>query len=113
MLMQKATDNLRDKNYSQALPLLKKAHTIRATSFTTKWIGLLDLKSGNIEEAAQLLEQAAKMLPEDFEVRYNLCNAYIILKKKEDAKQVLYEMEGLRPDFNDPQNLRDQVAELN
>ena len=103
---------LREKKYKEALARLKNAHSIHQTLFTVKWIGILSLKYGHIEEAIDLLEQAAAQLPEDFEVRYNLCNAYIMNEQKENAERVLREMEELRSNFADPQNLRGRVQEL-
>lgn len=111
-LMQKATSFIENNQYDKALPLLKSAHSIRESAFTFKWIGLLDLNAGRLQEGVEFLEQAIELRPQDFELHYNLCNAYIHLEQKQDAQRILEAMERLRPNFDDPQNLRPRVAEL-
>lgn len=112
MLLKGAADNLEKKNYRRALSLFRKAHSLKESAYTAKWIGILDLKFGQLEEAANLLQQAADMSPDDFEARYNLCNAYILLKQRGNAERVLRELEALRPDFDDPQHLRERIENM-
>ena len=112
VLMKQATEFLKQKDYEKALPMLKKAYTLKQTAFTAKWIGMLDLNFGRLEEGVQLLETAAQEMPQDFELYYNLCNGYIALGNKQEAERVLQEMEKIRPNFKDPQNLRGRVANL-
>lgn len=109
-LMEKGVSLIKQKEYSKALPLLKRAHALKQSDYTLKWIGLLDLQAGHVQEAAELLQQAADHNPDNFELRYNLCNAYIHLGRKKEAESVLSEMEALRPNFKDPQKLREHIA---
>jgi len=111
-LLEKGASLIKEKKYSKALPLLKRAHALKQSDYTYKWIGLLDLQAGNIPEAAEFLQHAADNNPENFELRYNLCNAYVHLGNKKEAETVLAEMEALRPNFKDPQKLRKRIAAM-
>ena len=111
-LAQKAAELISQKNYAKALPLLSKAHSIKQTPYTYKWLGLLNLNSGRLEEAVDYLQNAVKMQPDDFELFYNLCNALVHLGQKNDAKAALAQLEALRPGFDDPQKLRQRIAAL-
>ena len=111
-LMKQAAEFMRQNDYKKAYPVLKQAYALKQTAFTAKWIGMLDLQFGRLEEGVQLLEIAAKEMPQDFELHYNLCNGCIALENIEEAERVLQVMEKIRPDFSDPQNLRGRVAKL-
>ncbi len=111
-LMKQAQNFLKQKEYREAYPLLKKAHEMQPGPFTLKWIGMIDLVLGNFEEAVTNLEQVVQHDPEDFQTFYNLCNGYVQLERKADAQATLRAMEKLRPGFDDPQNLRQKVATL-
>ena len=111
-LLEKAKGFLKAKDYQKALPLLMAANDIKETTFTLKWIGLLELKGGKPREAVTFMSKAAQRAPQDFELHYNLCNAHIILGQKKEAQQVLLHLEKIRPGFNDPQNLRQRLAAI-
>ena len=111
-LLNKARELLGQKKYDEALPWLARAHRIKESHFTGKWIGLINLKNKNLGVAAAFLQKAVELSPDDFESWYNLCNAYIYLGEKEKAQQTLAHMETLRPHFNDPQDLRGRVERL-
>jgi tetratricopeptide (TPR) repeat protein len=111
-LMQQAQKLVEKKDYRAALQFFKRAHGIRQTPITFKWVGLLEIAGGNLTSGVEYLDQAFEMMPEDFEIAYNLCNANIKLKHKEDAEKLLKRMEALRPNFKDPQNLRGQIAKM-
>ncbi|MBN1479648.1 tetratricopeptide repeat protein [candidate division KSB1 bacterium] len=111
-LIKKAQDYLGEGNYQQAMPLLRQAHEIKPTLFTYKWIGLLYLHFGGLKEGVEYLEKVIEMQPDDFETYYNLCHAYIKLENKQRAGALLSAMEKLRPQFDDPQNLRELYENL-
>jgi tetratricopeptide (TPR) repeat protein len=111
-LIQQAQKLIEKKDYRAALQFFKRAHSIRQTPLTFKWVGLLEVAGGNLTAGVEYLDQAFEMMPEDFEIAYNLCHANIKLKHKEAAKKVLDKMESLRPNFKDPQNLRGQIAKM-
>lgn len=112
VVLQQAQKLVEKKDYRMALQFFKRAHGIQQSPFTTKWIGILEIGGGNLKDGVLFLEQALEMLPEDFELAYNLCNADIKLKRKAEAAAVLKRMEALRPNFKDPQDLRGQIAKM-
>ena len=112
-LIKQAQVQIRDKKYKEALPILRQAHSIKPSVFTYKWIGLMYLHFGHVEESTPYLEKAIELDPVDFETHYNLCNAYVILERKQDAMRLLKALQNLRPGFNDPQDLKNRVAKLN
>jgi tetratricopeptide (TPR) repeat protein len=103
---------LKEKKYEEALPVLKKAHAIKPDQITFKWIGMVDLAVGNIEEGVAFLEKVVQDNPDDFQSHYNLCNGYIKLGQKAQAEATIAAMEMIRPNFDDPQNIRQRVAAM-
>jgi tetratricopeptide (TPR) repeat protein len=111
-LLQQGQKFIEKKDYKAALQFFRRAHSIKQTPITYKWVGLLEVAVGDLSEGADTLNKAFELMPEDFEIAYNLCHADIKLKRKDDAEKVLKRMETLRPNFKDPQNLRGQIAKM-
>ncbi|MBN2411083.1 tetratricopeptide repeat protein [candidate division KSB1 bacterium] len=112
VLLQNSIALVKAKNYNKALPLLKKSLKIEDTFEARKWLGLVYLATGKFKESIVNLEKADNMNPDNFEVLYNLAHAYILLKQKLPAKNIIQRMEKLRPDFYDPQKIRSKLDEL-
>ncbi|MBN2000018.1 tetratricopeptide repeat protein, partial [candidate division KSB1 bacterium] len=111
-LVKKASSYINDKEYLKALALFEKANEMKETAVTLKWIGLLKLKNGLVDEAVVYLAEAVQKDPQDFETSYNLCNAYIHQKNKQKAAESIQVLENLRPNFQDPQNLRERLKQI-
>ncbi len=111
-IMQKIVELLKAREYNSAFPLLQKALELEDTFFTRKWLGFVNLSRGNYQEAVKHLEIASQNKPDDFEVQYNLCHGYILTGNKTRAKETIKQLEKLRPDFNDPHNLRQLVDNM-
>ncbi len=112
ILLKEAQKLVEKKDYAGALKLYRRAHALRPSPYTAKWVGLLDLAVGNLDEGVKLLEETLTEAPSDFETAYNLCNAYITLKRKEDAQRIMRRLDAMRPNFKDPQNLRGRLANM-
>ena len=111
-MMKQGQAFLEKKDYRAALQFFRRAHGIHPSTYTYKWIGMLELAGGNLKDGEAFLSQAHAAAPEDFEIAYNLCHAYIKLNRKADAERMLRKMEALRPQFRDPHNLRGQIAKM-
>ncbi len=111
-LLKQGQQLLQEKEYEKALPILKKAHAIKPDIVTFRWIGMVDLAVGNIEEGVAYLEKVVRDNPDDFQTHYNLVNGYITLGQKDQAKATIRQMEKIRPNFNDPQKIRRRVEEM-
>jgi len=112
LLTQKAQEFIQQKNYGAALTFMRNAHGINSTPYTYKWIGMLEAGKGNLDEGVIFLAKAHELWPDDFETAYNLCNVYIKLGRRSEAETVINQMEQLRPNFKDPQNLRGRIREM-
>jgi len=111
-MMRKIVELLKAEEYNSAYILLHKALEFEDNFFTRKWLGLLSIPQKNYNDAIKHLEIAIKQKPDDFEVLYNLCHAYILTSNKSQARDALMQLEKLRPNFNDPMNLRQKTSEL-
>ncbi len=111
-LLQQAQKYMQQKEYKKAYSLLRQCENIHSTPQTQKLAGLLALKFGHLQQGVDFLEKAVQENPDDFELHYNLCNGYIIMRDKENAQRVINRMEKLRPGFDDPYDLRKRFKEL-
>jgi tetratricopeptide (TPR) repeat protein len=74
------------QKFEDASTYLERATTIRPTDLTArKLLASLRLQTGQVEEAARMLEAIVKEAPDVVEVHVQLATAYNRLKKKDEA----------------------------
>jgi tetratricopeptide (TPR) repeat protein len=88
---------LKLERYEEALPILEQSLQLRETTFNTKWIGQILLEQDRIEAALPYLEKAEKSAQDDLQLLYNLCRAYIVSGRGEQASQLFNHMKSSYP----------------
>ncbi|MDZ7316579.1 MAG: tetratricopeptide repeat protein [candidate division KSB1 bacterium] len=111
-MLKQAQSLMQKKDYNSALRFFRRAHAIHPSSQTLKWVGMLELAVGDLQDGVPHLEEYLQEAPSDFEAAYNLCQAYIKLSRKQEAQELMKKLDKLRPNFKDPQNLRGKIAQL-
>jgi len=100
------------KEFELAYSFLLKRFKESPDAFSTKWLGNINLNSGNSDAAIKYLSLSVQFDNKDAQTFYNLAGAYI---QKKDYKNALIEIENclkINPDFPNAQNLKVQLTEI-
>jgi len=100
------------KKFELAYIFLLKRYKETADAFSTKWLGNINLSSGNLDKAVKFLSESVSFDNTDAQVFYNLAGAYVQLKDYEKAIQSIDECLKLKPDFPNAQVLKTQLTEI-
>jgi tetratricopeptide (TPR) repeat protein len=92
-----------------AAPFLYQSLKLSDSGFANKWIGQILLLKTHLHEGIQYLEKAARYLPDDPQLLFNLCRAYILTGQIDKAKKTFAELEKVDPRFPDIAYLRANV----
>jgi tetratricopeptide (TPR) repeat protein len=76
MLEDVAMRFLKIQDYNNAEKVLLTEYNIKPNSFSSKWLGQIQLNKGNISQAIKLLEQSVAFNQSDLQTLYNLAGAY-------------------------------------
>lgn len=90
---------IRLQKYASALQLLHTSLKVKKTPFALKWIGIIYLRTGRLQDATPLLEMAMKIAPRDPEVLYNLSQAYALNGQDDNARSISRRLEAIDPNF--------------
>ena len=103
-----------DRNeYSEAYLMLNKAYEIApADAFTTKMLGALELRQGNITAAIKLLEESRTINPDDPQMLYNLSGAYGQNNEFEKALEIAEAALEKNPDFPGIREWHSQLSRI-
>ena len=95
------------KQFDLAYTFLLKRFKESPDAFSTKWLGNINLRKGNVNEAISLSFDKT-----DPQIFYNLAGAYIQSKQIDKAIQSIDQCLKLKPDFPNAQILKTQLIEL-
>ena len=108
-LFTEAQNHLKNKEYSQAQPLLEKSLKLKETEYARIWLARICLLQKDIAGGITHLEKAAELFPDNGNILYNLANAYMMNGDKKSASAVIKKLETLNPDFDDPAGLKEKL----
>jgi tetratricopeptide (TPR) repeat protein len=91
------TSLLQLQRYDRALEVLFRSKKFLDTPFADKWIGQILLTREELERALPFLEAARAGSPDDAQLLYNLCRAYLSLNDDTRATEVLKELQRYFP----------------
>ncbi|MDH7604366.1 MAG: GDSL-type esterase/lipase family protein [Melioribacter sp.] len=80
-----AVKYLKNQDYKNAYKILIAEYKIKPNSFSSKWLGQIELNSGNIQPAIKFLEESFLYDSTDTQVIYNLSGAYALNKEYNKA----------------------------
>lgn len=76
------------KRFDEAFSYLFKGYTLKPDHFFSKWLGIINLSKGNLEQSIKFLEESLIYNKDDAQVYYNLSGAYA--KNKSFSKALKY-----------------------
>ena len=77
-------DLIKTENFSKAYYFLKRGYDKNPDAFNSKWLGIIDLSQGFIDDAIKYLETSLKFDSNDAQIFFNITGAYA--QKKEFGK---------------------------
>jgi len=80
-----AVDYLKKRDYKNAYKVLMAEYKVKPNAFSAKWLGQIELNSGNILPAIEFLEESFMYDSTDTQVIYNLSGAYALNKEYNKA----------------------------
>ncbi|NOX66927.1 MAG: hypothetical protein GXO85_14310 [Chlorobi bacterium] len=97
---------LQRKMFDRALPYLEKYDRVKATAFTAKWIGIIELSKNNISRAIKYLEKSTKINSFDDQVYFNLAGAYSLNKEYKKALSAIDNCLMINPNYKGARSLQ-------
>ncbi len=107
-----STELIRTGEYSRAYYFLKRGFYNKPDAFNTKWLGIIDLSQGFVDDAIKNLEASIAFNNKDAQTYFNITGAYA--KKKDFAKAVdaINKCLGLNPEFPRAQLIKQQIESI-
>jgi lysophospholipase L1-like esterase len=98
--------------FSKAYYFLKRGFDKKPDAFNTKWLGIIDLSQGFVDEAILNLETSLRYDNNDAQVFYNLTGAYAQKKEFTKALGAIEKCLQINPDFQRAKEIRQQLEEI-
>jgi tetratricopeptide (TPR) repeat protein len=106
-----ANELLKVEKYDEAYSYLVLRHTIKPNSYSTKWLGNINLSKNKTADAIKYLEESLTFDSSDPQVFYNLSGAYSYKKEFHKALDAINKCLTLDPSFPKAANLRNQLQQ--
>ncbi|NWG29047.1 MAG: hypothetical protein HXY48_11010 [Ignavibacteriaceae bacterium] len=98
--------------FSSAYYFLKKGYDKQPDAFNSKWLGIIDLSQGFVDEAILNLETSLGYNNKDAQVYFNLTGAYAQKKEFTKALGAIEKCLQINPDFQRAKEIRQQLEEI-
>lgn len=98
--------------FSRAYYFLKKGYDKKPDAFNSKWLGIIDLSQGFVDEAINYLEASLRYDSKDAQVYFNITGAYAQKKEFDKALQSIEMCLNLNPNFDKAAQIRQQLLEI-
>jgi len=98
--------------YKNAYYFLRKGFSNKPDAFNSKWLGIIDLSQGFIDEAIINLEKSLGMDSTDAQTYFNITGAYAQRKEFEKALSSINKCLQLDPDFSRARIIKQQLESI-
>lgn len=98
--------------FSRAYYFLKKGYNKKPDAFNSKWLGIIDLSQGFVDDAIIYLETSLSYDNKDAQVYYNLTGAYAQKKEFIKALGAIEKCLQINPDFQRAKEIRQQLLDI-
>jgi len=98
--------------YSNAYYFLKRGFDKKPDAFNSKWLGIIDLSRGFVDDAIKYLEASIKFESKNAQVYFNITGAYAQKKEFNKALNSINKCLNLKPDFPRAQIIRQQLESI-
>lgn len=107
---EKAVNELISRNENTAaLKFALKKYSYSPDAFSTKWIGIISLSKGNLDEAKKFLHESLGFNAADEQVLYNLAGVYVQEKDYKTALTYSNKAVQINPNYQAAVNLKAQL----
>jgi tetratricopeptide (TPR) repeat protein len=97
------------KKFEDAYPYLLKLNEIKPGSYSTKWLGIMDLMNSKVETAIKYLSESLSFNSSDAQVYYNLAGAYSMKKDYNSALRLINRCLQIEPNYSMAKDLQRQL----
>jgi tetratricopeptide (TPR) repeat protein len=98
--------------FSRAYYFLKKGYHSKPDAFNSKWLGIIDLSQGFLDDAIEYLETSLKYDDKDAQVYFNITGAYAQKKEFNKALEAINKCIRLDPEFPRAEIIRQQLLSI-
>jgi tetratricopeptide (TPR) repeat protein len=98
--------------FSRAYFFLKKGYDKKPDAFNSKWLGIIDLSQGFVDDAIIYLETSLRYDKKDAQTYFNITGAYAQKKEFGKALQSIEMCLQLNPNFDRAAQIRQQLLEI-
>jgi len=98
--------------FSRAYYFLKRGFKVQSDAFNSKWIGIIDLSQGFVDDAIIYLETSITYDNHDAQTYFNITGAYAQKKEFEEALQSINKCLKIDPDFPRATQIQQQLTEI-
>ena len=107
-----AKELIKVKKYSLAYSFLQKGFNKKPDAFTAKWLGIINLSQGYVDDAIFYLQESLAYNEQDPQTLYNITGAYAEQKKFNEALDAINRCLQLDPEFPRASVIRDQLLTI-
>lgn len=101
------------KMFDDAYPYLLKLNKLKPSSYSTKWLGIIDLLNNEVDFAIGYLSKSISYSASDAQVYYNLAGAFSIKKDYTTALKMINRCLQIEPNYAMAKNLQQQLINAN
>lgn len=98
--------------FSRAYYFLKKGYDKKPDAFNSKWLGIIDLSQGFVDDAITYLEKSLTFDKKDAQTYFNITGAYAQKKEFNKALESINKCLQINPDFQRAEQIRQQLEEI-
>ncbi len=98
--------------YSRAYYFLKRGYDKKPDAFNSKWLGIIDLSQGFVDDAIKYLELSLRFDKKDAQVYFNITGAYAQKKEFNKALESINKCLQINPDFARAEQIRLQLEAI-
>lgn len=98
--------------FSRAYYFLKRGYVKRPDSFNSKWLGIIDLSQGFVEDAINYMEESLRYNNKDAQTYFNITGAYAQKKEFKKALESINKCLEINPDFQRASQIRNQLETI-
>ncbi|MBT8381400.1 MAG: hypothetical protein KJO59_03470 [Ignavibacteria bacterium] len=107
-----AKELIKAGKFSNAYYFLKRGFDKKPNAFNTKWLGIIDLSQGFVDEAITYLEQSLILNDNDAQTYFNITGAYAQRKEFNKALNSINRCLQLDPNFSRAKIIKQQLESI-
>lgn len=107
-----AKELIKAGEYSRAYYFLKRGFNKKPDAFNCKWLGIIDLSQGFVDDAIRYLETSLRYDNNDAQIYFNITGAYAQKKQFIKALESINKCLQINPDFARAEQIRQQLEAI-